>query len=186
MSNYTVDTPVDVPHINLVVALKRALILYRPTAVKRPIAKTRELVARLDRASEKLVGATIKSHDVLYKANTVFPFNLFPDTITIDREKLTIANRFFFMTAKITSVPIRDLLSVEADVGPFFGSLHLNSRYFFTNPRSISFLRRHDTLNLQRLLQGYIIAHEQHLDCSSMDKHQLITLLEDLGRGDTD
>lgn len=129
---------------------------------------------------------TTQSHDILYKANTVFPFNLFPDTITIDREKLTIANRIFFLTARITSVPIPDLLSVEADVGPFFGSLHLNSRYFYTNPRSISFLPRKDTLNLQRLLQGYIIAHEQRIDCSKMEKEQLKILLEDLGKGDTD
>src|SRR5579884_1058578 len=42
---------------------------------------------------EDLVELTEKSQDVLYEAETVWPFTLFPDTITLDREKLTIANR---------------------------------------------------------------------------------------------
>ena len=195
MSNYLLDTSLDVPNINLVSALRRALVLYRAnkTAAKRTtLARTKDVimrvpkVVRLDRGSEKLIGMAVQSHDILFKANTAFPFNLFPDTVTVDREKLTMANRIFFLTAKITSVPIRDILNVEADVGPFFGSVHLTSRYFFTNPRSVNFLHRHDALDLQRLVQGYILAHEQHLDCSKMNKEQLVTLLEDLGKGDTD
>src|SRR4051812_33559551 len=31
--------------------------------------------------------------DVLFEASTVFPFTLVPDTLTLDREKLTVANR---------------------------------------------------------------------------------------------
>lgn len=142
--------------------------------------------SHLDKGSAKLIDTTISAHDILFRANTVFPFILFPDTVTIDREKLTIANRFFFRVAKITSVPIRDILSVEVDIGPFFGSVYMTSRYFFTNPHSINFLWRQDALTLQRILQGYIIANEQHMDCSKMEKEQLKVLLEDLGRGDTD
>lgn len=130
---------------------------------------------------ENLMGVTIHSHEVLYKADTVFPFNLFPDTIIIDKEKLTIVARFFFWVARITSVPIRDILSVEADVGPFFGSIKLTSRYFFTNPHSIRYLWRKDAVRIQKLLQGFIIANERDIDCSSIDKAQLEVLLEDLG-----
>lgn len=204
MDEYPAEASVDI-----VQALRRALLSYRPEihapvihkpnlpspkpviqkikpVVQKEIKKVETSLSRLDKSTEKLIGMALKAHDILFRANTVFPFNLFPDTVTVDREKLTIANRFFFATAKITSVPIRDILSVEADVGPFFGSIQLTSRYFFTNPRSVTFLRRKDALDLQRLLQGYIIAHEQHIDCSKMDAQQLKILLEDLGRGDTD
>jgi hypothetical protein len=130
---------------------------------------------------DKLLGVTIHSHEILYKAKTVFPFNFFPDTIIIDKEKLTIIARYFFWVAKITSVPIRDILSVEADVGPFFGSIHLTSRYFFTNPHSINFLWRKDVFKIQKLVQGFIIANEREIDCSAIDKSQLEELLEHLG-----
>lgn len=157
--------------INAVAALKKAL----PSLRRYPRAP------ELPPTVKELLGITIHSHEILFKANTVFPFNLFPDTIVIDKEKLTIIERFFFWVAKITSVPIRDILNIEADVGPFFGSIHLTSRYFYTNPRSINFLWRKDAIRIQKLVQGFIIANEREIDCSSIDKAQLEILLEDLG-----
>jgi len=136
--------------------------------------------------SEKLLGVTVKAHDELLRVNTVFPFSLFPDTIVIDREKMAIANRSFFRVAKINSVAIEDILNVEADVGPFFGSVHISSKYFISNPQSVKYLWRADAIKVQRLLQGYVIAREKHIDCSDIDKRQLETLLYDLGQGLTD
>lgn len=162
-------------------AIKRAMTRRGFIRQKPGIKKTPP--TRKDR--KKLMGIAMKAHDVLFTANTVFPFVLFPDTVTMDREKLTIAKRTFFQVARITSVPIRDILSVEANVGPFFGSVHTSSRFFITNPYTINFLQRKDALQLQRLLQGYIIAHEQNIDCDDIDKDRLIILLEDLGKGDT-
>ncbi len=162
-------------------AIKRTLIQRGLIRQKKSGPGTKEGGIR----SKKLVQVTMKSHEILFKANTVFPFTLFPDTVTLDREKLTFANRFFFFVAKITSVPVRDILSVEADIGPFFGSVYTASRYFITNPKSINWLWRGDAIKLQRLLQGYIIAHEQEIDCADIEKDKLIALLNDLGKGDT-
>jgi hypothetical protein len=124
-----------------------------------------------------------KAHDVLYEATTVFPFTLVPDTITLDREKLTIANRFFWRMADITSVPVGEIMSAETVVGPFFGSLHLTFRFFANNEKIVSFLPRKDALELQRLIHGYIIAHRREIDVSSVSKDELIKLLSDLGQG---
>ena len=140
----------------------------------------------MDQGTEKLYDVAIKAHDVLLEANTVFPFILFPDSIAIDREKVTVVRRPFFRTAKIVSVRIHDLLNVEADVGPFFGSVHLTSRYFLNNPESIHFLWRSEAARVQRLLQGYIIAQQEKVDCSNIPKDELIVLLDDLGRGASD
>jgi len=176
--------------IDVFSALKRAMLRKgKQPALMSPIEQNpgptvRQNEANLDETHE-LVNITEKSHDILYKADTVFPFTLFPDTVTLDREKLTVASRYFFKLAKITSVPVRDILSVEANLGPFFGSLRTSSRYFVTNPYNINFLKRIDAENLLGLLQGYIIAHEQGLDCSDIDTKDLKTLLNDLGQGDT-
>lgn len=159
--------------INIVEAVRLAL--------KKLPRRQSQVRAELEPTVQELLGVTIHSHEILYKANTVFPFNFFPDTIVIDKEKLTIIARYFFWVARITSVPIRDILSVEADIGPFFGSIHLTSRYFFTNPHAINFLWRKDAVKIQRLLQGYIIANERGIDCSAIDRGQLEELLEHLG-----
>ncbi len=199
MEDYSVSASID-----MVQALKRFLYLQRysihlpssPPSLHLPNAVAERFSSlRLDyptadasgvpgekSGSTKLLKMAAKGHDVLIRANTVFPFTLFPDTVIIDREKLTIVKRLFFATAKIISVPIADILSVEVDVGPFFGSIHISSRYFIRNPYSVNYLGRNYAIKLQRLLQGYIIAHERKVDCSGMGKEELKILLEDLGK----
>jgi hypothetical protein len=135
---------------------------------------------------EELVEITEKSQDILYEATTVWPFTLFPDTITLDREKLTIANRAFWRVATITSVPVGEIMSAEATVGPFFGSLDLTFRFFANNERKIKFLTRQDATKLQRLIHGYIIAHRREIDVSSVSKDELCKLLVELGQGASD
>jgi hypothetical protein len=135
---------------------------------------------------EKLEELTEKSQDVLYEADTVWPFTLFPDTLKLDREKLTIANRFFWRVANITSVPVGEIMSAEAFVGPFFGSLHLTFRFFANNERTIKFLWRKDAQEMQRLIHGYIIAHRREIDVSSVSKDELVKLLTELGQGASD
>jgi hypothetical protein len=176
--------------VDVVSALKRAMMRKgkHPVFIAQNVENSNSNNTDSEPAKDEtheLIGIAAKSHDILHKANTVFPFTLFPDTITLDREKLTVASRYFFNIAKITSVPVRDILSVEAHLGPFFGSLRTSSRYFITNPYNISFLKRIDAVHLQRLLQGYIIAHEQGIDCSDIGTKELKKLLHDLGAGDT-
>lgn len=135
---------------------------------------------------EKLIDITEKAHDILFKADTVFPFTLFPDTITLDREKLSVASRTFFRVAKIITVPITSLISAEANVGPFFGSVQMTSKYFINNTHTVHFLWRDDATEIHRLLQGFIIAQEKGLDVAEVDKEDLRALLYDLGQGVSD
>jgi len=132
---------------------------------------------------EKLIDITEKAQDVLFEADTVFPFTLFPDTITLDREKLTVATRTFFRVAKIVSVPVSSISSAEVDVGPFFGSLHMASKYFVQNKYSVNFLPRSSAIKFQRLLQGFIISQEKNIDLTDIEKSDLLILLGDLGQG---
>ncbi len=170
------STPIDIFE-----ALKRAML--RRGFIRQKSSENIEQATNLQPTA--LETTVTKSHDILFKANTVFPFTLFPDTVTLDREKVTFATRLFFGVAKITSVPVRDILSVEADIGIFFGSVHTSSRYFITDPKSIKYLWRKDAVELQRLLQGYVIVFEQDIECSHISKEELKDLLHDLGKGDT-
>lgn len=132
---------------------------------------------------EKLIDITEKAQDILFTADTVFPFTLFPDTITLDREKLTIAERFFFRVARVITVPITSMVSADAHVGPFFGSVHMTSKYFIDNTHTVKYLWRDQAEEIQRLIQGFIIANEKGIDVSDIDKEDLCALLHDLGHG---
>jgi hypothetical protein len=134
-------------------------------------------------ASDMLIGLTRGCQETFFEARTIFPFMLFPDTISLDRQKLTIVHRDFFRSATIASVQLKDIMNVEANIGPLFGSLTLTSKHFLNNTQTINFLRRNDIIKVQRLIQGFVIAYRAHIDVDHIDREQLLSLLHDLGQG---
>jgi hypothetical protein len=132
--------------------------------------------------SERLHDLVEGSHHTLLNVKTVFPFVLFPDTLHIDRKKLTLVHQYSFFTAKTISVPLDDILNVEANIGPLFGSLILTSKYFKNNTQSINFLHRKDAIKAQLLLQGHMVVYHEKIDCSNIDTEELIAMLTDLGQ----
>jgi hypothetical protein len=170
------QSPVD--PINIVEAIRK--VLTKPLLHLR---KPRHVVTiPKDSSEEKLTDIAIGVREILITANTVFPFVLFPNTITLDRQKLTIIHREFFRTANTISLQIDDILNVESNVGLIFGSLHLYSKYFVNDVKTIDFLWRSDILKVQRLIQGSSIASRRRIDCTNIEKDQLITLLNTLGQ----
>lgn len=135
-------------------------------------------------AARRLREAIGNSQDMLMTATTVFPFTLFPDTVTIDREKITIAHRFFFRVAEVVSMRIEDILNVTADVGPVFGSISMLTRYFDPDkPYIVNYLWRRDALKIKRILQGYVTAVKKEIDLSAFSAEELAVLLDEFGQG---
>jgi hypothetical protein len=186
----------EVP-LNPYEALKRAYIkhgyiprYFRRSAMGYPTTTEDEAVrpkkSKIEKDNEDIFDVADKSMDVLFECQTIFPFTLVPDTITLDREKLTIAKRLFWRTANITSTPVSEIMSVEANVGPLFGSIHLTFRFFTDNTKTITYLKRQDTLDFQKLLHGYIIAQRKEIDTSHIKSPELKQLLMELGQGASD
>lgn len=122
------------------------------------------------------------SHEVLCTATTFFPFTLFPDTFTLDRAKLTVTHRTFFGIADVMSIRIEDILNVTAAIGPILGSVKIVSRVFnVEKPYVIEKFKRNDALRVKRITQGYIIALQREIDCSSLPTPELAAMLEKLG-----
>ncbi len=136
---------------------------------------------------QELKQAIKESHQVLVSATTVFPVALFPDTITVDRAKLTIARRTFFKVAEVMSIRIEDVLNVTANVGPIFGSIKITSRIFsIEKPYTVDHFWREDALKVKRITQGYIIALQKEIDCSNLSTEELSSMLDQLGKDDHD
>lgn len=123
-----------------------------------------------------------QSHEVLCSANTVFPVKLFPDTVFVDRTKVTIIRRNFFWSSDVMSIRIEDVLNVSASVGPLFGSLTIASRVMSTVDHfRINHFWRNDAINLKHVIQGYVIAQHNHLDTKHLSKDELVKTLVEIG-----
>jgi len=191
----------DLP-VNPVQAFKKAVVLngYTPRAQRgnHDLESSQAQVSEAEQSEETLEEITEQSNQVLFRADTVFPFILFPDTIILDRMQLSIIHRPFFMTAKITSIRIEDILSSEVQVGPLFGSIRVVSRYFSHEfaeeesnappsqrvPSSIHYLWKRDALEVHKLIQGYIVATQRKIKLSHKNKKELIKLLHELGQNE--
>ncbi len=123
-----------------------------------------------------------RSHETLANANTVFPLTLFPDTITVDRTKVTITRRDFFWSSDVLSIRIEDVLNVAVSVGPLFGSLTIASRVMSTVDHfRIDHFWRHDAIRLKHIIQGYMIAQHNKIDTAHLSRNELIETLMELG-----
>lgn len=133
-----------------------------------------------EQAREQITQAIEGSNEVLAAATTAF--QIFSDTLTIDRAKLTVTKRAFWKTAEVMSIRIEDVLNVTATVGPIFGSVKITSRVFNTDkPYVIDRFWRDDALRLKRITQGYVIALQRGIDCSSLPASELAHMLDSLG-----
>lgn len=148
-------------------------------AAKTPEAAPSTKKQQSEKDLKKIVS---QSHEVLMSASTVFPFSLFPDTITIDRTKVTITRRDFLWSSDVLSIRIEDVLNVQATVGPLFGSLTIASRVMSTVDHfQVRHLWRGDSLRLKQIIQGYVIAQHNKIDTSHLHKKELIETLIELG-----
>jgi hypothetical protein len=129
---------------------------------------------------QELEQAIQGSSEVLASATSVF--RIFSDTVTVDRAKLTVTKRSFWKSAEVVSIRIEDILNVTATVGPILGSIQITSRIFSTDkPYSIEGFWRSDALRLKRITQGYVIALQRGIDCSSLPTRELAEMLDKLG-----
>ena len=124
-----------------------------------------------------------KSHEVLASARTVIlPMNLFPDTITVDRTKITITKRTFFWSAQVISLRVEDILNVSCSVGPLFGSITVSTRVMnSTDHFEINYFWRRDALYIKQLIQGYYIAQHNQIETKGLSRSELIEALLELG-----
>jgi hypothetical protein len=132
--------------------------------------------------TERLVSLAKGSRDNLFVAKTVFPFVLFTDTLKIDRQKITIVHNDFLWKSQTVSTEIKNIMNVEADVGPLFGSITVTSKHFLNNIQTIKYLKRNDVATAQRLLQGFMIAQRAKIDTDNIEREQMIILLNGLGQ----
>lgn len=132
---------------------------------------------------ERLKSLAAGSREVLISVNTVLPVMINPNSLIVDRQKLTIVHRTYLGSTDTISVQMDDINNVEAFIGPFFGEIRIYSKYFINNVQKLAGLWRKDAIAVRRLVQGYMIAHHRGIDCATIEKDQLVTLLTELGRG---
>lgn len=125
-----------------------------------------------------------ESHEVLAAVKTVWlPTNLFPDSVILDRSKITIIRRNFFWSSEVVTMRVEDILNVSCGTNPFFGSVTVSTRvYNSTDHYEIDYFWRNDAVMLKEMLQGYMIALHNNVELKHLSTTELSETLLELGR----
>lgn len=135
---------------------------------------------------DQLANAIGAGQDILFRMDTVFPFQLFTTTVSVDRAKITITDRDFIKSGEVLSIRIEDVLNITSHVGPFLGSVKIVTRFFNPEkPYIVKNIKRSDALQFKRIVIGCLIARQKEIDYSSLPTKELAEMLNQLGMVDT-
>lgn len=134
------------------------------------------------RNDEQLNELVDRTQTVLFKARSIFPFDFFPDEISVSLTKVTMVNRQFFSSGTTQSVYIKDIMDVIVDSGPFFATLKIIDVSFAENKLVVEYLSKGDAMKARRLIEGLTIASKMNIDLTKVDKNYLINHIQELGK----
>ena len=79
----------------------------------------------------KLKNLASNEEEVLFTFKGIFPFDFFPDVVTVYRNKISILSKTFFnLMAQTTNVPIENINYITLHTAFPFATLEISDRYF--------------------------------------------------------
>ena len=109
-----------------------------------------------------------------------FPIDMFPDTIKVDEEKVTVITRPFLLSSEVYGVDLKDVTNVFINTSPFFAQLVVVSKTFEENIIQISSLWIKDAVYVRRIIEGMRVMIHNQVDTSVYSKTELLSKLEEL------
>jgi hypothetical protein len=148
-------------------------------------AVVKQTIIQKEMNSKKLDSIMDLANFVLYKAKTVFPFDLAPDEVVVDTYKVSIIYNYFPTSSRVHSVMISDITDVFVDSGLFFAKLMIVDRGFVEDVVSVEHLKKLEAEKLRKLIQGLVVSHQQGIDVAKLKEEipeqEIIDKIESLG-----
>lgn len=125
-----------------------------------------------------------KTKKTLLEISSIFIFDLFPDKLTIDENKVNFIYKEAFWIRSIHSILIENIAYVEVRLSILTGTLIIMDMSNFRVPQTyeIKNLTRKNALRARKLIQGLVHAKKTGIDFNQFDCSELECNLEDLGR----
>ncbi|HSW97323.1 MAG TPA: hypothetical protein VLF89_05865 [Candidatus Saccharimonadales bacterium] len=121
-----------------------------------------------------------KSKRIITSISSVFPFELFPSTIEVEDNKVTVIFRQFFWCSQTQSMDMQDISNTFIETAPFFATLRIITRSFVENSIKIPWLKRGEATHTRNIIEGLRIFSQERIDTSKYELKDLIKKLDSL------
>lgn len=134
-----------------------------------------------EKENKKLTNLVKKSDRILVQAQAVFPFDLFPDSIVVDENKVDLICRTFFFTKEIYTIMIKNINYVSIFSNIFFASLQFEVVGYEQNPPNIKYLWRWEATRVRDIILGLVACNKDNIDSSFFGKSDFIGKVKKIG-----
>jgi hypothetical protein len=127
---------------------------------------------------QKLSDLVQKSNRCIVTISSLFPWDFFPNTITVEESRITFTFRQF-LTSQSHSVDIRDISNVFIESSLFFSTLRVVSDTFLKNDIKIKHLSRKNAEKVRMIIEGLRTFIEQNINTSNYEIDELLAKIEE-------
>lgn len=132
--------------------------------------------------NDRFKGLVRASNQTLIKVQTVFPFDFFTDEISIEITQVNVVKRYFFATAHLQTIPIKNVADVFIETSLFFASLKIIDSSYIENSIEVEYLKKSDAIMARKIIQGLVIASKEGIDLAKVSPQSLLQDIESLGQ----
>lgn len=129
---------------------------------------------------KKLEEAINKRKKSIFKVKTLFPLDLFPDTLTIDLDTVTVSSHNFIKSGSVVSYSIDDIKRVVVEKGPITSTV----RIYLTGASkevAVSQMKNSDAFEVRKIINGLLRAKKEHINLRKIDTKMFHKKIEELG-----
>jgi hypothetical protein len=131
----------------------------------------------------KLEELVKETETVIYQLSSVFPFQLFPDKIIIDKSKVTIVRKEIFFK-RVFPILIENIKTVKVSRGLLFAAMEFEITGYEENPRPVTFFWPGEATKAKQYIFGLIQAKKGGVDLAKLTTVQIKKRLEEIGKAE--
>ena len=120
----------------------------------------------------------------LLRAKAIFPFDLFPNTVTIDANKVDVILKTFFFSETVTSILLKEIMDVRVETALFFGKLIID---YGPHPLKVKTvyvpnLKRHDAIKAKEIIEGMLVLYRgENIDTAKLKPDETMAEVREIG-----
>jgi hypothetical protein len=122
-----------------------------------------------------------QSKQIIFEARSIFPFDLFPNRITICLDKIIINYRDLFGRDQYALL-LENVVGARITHSPFFASLHIETFGIKDSPTPISYLKSLDARLARRYILALLECKKAEIDLAGYDIEYIRDKLKKLGK----
>lgn len=134
-----------------------------------------------DAHTKKFDKLILNSQKTLFIISSVFPFDLFPDQISIEPMQVNVSKKSFFATYHVQSIPLKNVADVFLQTSLFFATLKIIDSSYIENSIKVEYLPKDKACRARRIIMGLVIAMKENIDLSRLPLQDLALKAEQLG-----